>query len=479
MQMRNNNNRQNQWAGLIPLLFISSLACSSDSSLVMTSTEPDATAAPSVIRERAYAAAGIGFLHCLSQTRWPSSGLLTARPPMAFNVDWKKQASGNPDGYPYCKWTSLDYGTGPAAIYTAFNMKFLRGNEDWFNQYFSKIPTLRYLKKAEISKIQDNERVIRDQSLVFIMCFSPLLTRFAYYPGDLLFHGGESMKGPWLKNTPENIKNGRRTDHKVFADAGGLVAIINGTFIHHDNYSLYGRGGFRFGGFGFNFRAIAEPQAEMATAAIYGDGTLRMASYRNLPKPENIRLFVQNKFMILEDGQYGRDASPPHYTRYDDMIARSYLFRHETGVYGYMWTINLPPQIAAKLAHDAGIKDMMILDIHSPISCQVSGPGSYPSFQGWKDFKAKSFNFVPVFSDESAIGRSLVSLSRALQKEVQFDYRRIAFSTGEKDHFAVFLKDAPEAVRFRSPRSIEVTQDNGANKREKTIKESSANSLRR
>jgi hypothetical protein len=450
MDMGNRFSRMLLVAGLAAL--ITPGWCGDDSRIVMDSAEPDATADPGWVREKAYSAAGVGFFRCLSGVAYPWSGKFAGPRPFAFPINWARQERENVDRYPYTDWKTLDYGGGPAAIYTVFNMKYLGGADDWFNQYFTKIPTLRYLKKAEIKKIQENEAEIRSRSIVFLMGFNPALTRFVYYPGDLLFHGGETMKEPWLAETPEGIRSGARTDHKIFQDTRGLVAIINGTFIHHDNYSLYKKGGFRFGGFGYDFKAVQEPEPDMATAAIYEDGMLRMGAYKNLPNKARIRMFVQNKFMILEEGSYSRDASPPHYTRYDDMIARSYLWRHENGWMGYMWTMNLPPQIAAKLAHDMGMREMMILDIHSPISCQVSRPESRLEFPTWRDFKRGSFNFVPVFGDESAVGRSLVAVSRALEKQVQIDYRRESFVLGEKDHFAVFLRGSPEAERMARPR---------------------------
>jgi hypothetical protein len=276
-----------------------------------------------------------------------------------------------------------------------------------------------------------------------------------YYPGERQFHGGNSTNHPWLPDTPEPIRQGRQSDFKRIQDAEGLLAIFNGTFMKKDNFSLYRNNRCKYGGFGFDFRTMMEPEPGMATAAIYEDGEVRLGAYANLPEKDGIRMFVQNKYMVLENGKYGRDASPPHFTRYADMIARSYLFKHKNGMVGYMWTMYLPPQIAAKLAKDMGIRDMMILDIHSTIGCLVSIPGRKHVFSSHDEFRKGSFNFVPVFEDQSGVTRSLMTVSKVIQRRIQPDFRREAFQGGEEGYFAVFLDGSPETVRIRQTRIAE------------------------
>ena len=429
-------------------------ACRAAAAPLPEAAPESANPAPSWVRARAYAAAGIGFYRCLQGVRFPSSGPLAAAKPFDFDIDWERQAAGNTDRLPYTPWSTLDWGQGPAAVYTAFNVKYLRGSGDWFNQYFGGIGRLKYLTPAEIRKIRENETDIRGHSIVFFLGFYPEKAQLVYYPGDLSFHGGESIGDPWLAATPDDIREGRRTDHKVIQYPEGLLAIMNGTFIKHDNFSLFRNDDCGFGGFGFDFRPVMVPERGMATAALYEDGSLKLGTFRNLPRRDRIRMFVQNKYMVLENGEYGRDASPPHFARYDDMIARSYLFVHSDGFFGYLWTMNLPPQVAAVLARTMRIRDMMILDIHSPISCQVARPGRLVACRSADEFKARSFNFVPVFEDESAVLKGLVAVSRVLRKGVQFDYRREAFGWGRQGYFAVFQECAPESQRVRQPRSL-------------------------
>jgi hypothetical protein len=414
--------------------------------------EEEVAGSPGWLRERAYAAAGTGFRHCLKGVRYPSSGKFFGMKPYELGLDWNRQAAENKDKMPYSDLAALNYGNGTAAIYTVFNMKYLPRAAGWFDYYFSRISTLKYLKRPEIRKILDNECEIRNNSIVSFLAFYEDKARFVYYPGDRLFHGGDSKNQPWLPRAPRDIRQGRRTDYKLIQNAEGLLAILNGTFMRHDNFSLYTAKGCRYGGFGFDFRVMMEPEPGMATAAIYEDGAIRLGSYRNLPDKRGIRMFVQNKYMVLENGEYGRDASPPHFARYADMIARTYLFKHPDGLVGYMWTMNLPPQVAAKLAKDMRITDMMILDIHSTISCQVATPGRPLVFHSYKDFKAGSFNFVPVFEDEPGITQSIMAVSRVLEKRIQPDYRREAFEWGEEGYFAVFLDGSPETARIRQPR---------------------------
>jgi len=403
---------------------------------------------PGWLRDKAYAAAGEGFIRCLKGARFPSSGPLGGPEPFLLDIDWKRQADENLDAFPYCGWSALDYGSGTVGAYTIFNLKYLAGTTEWFDYYFSKIPTMKYLKDPERRKIMDNESEIRNKSLVFFLAFRSERVRFVFYPGDRLFHGGLSTRNPWLSSAPDAIREGRRTDHKLIQSGNGLVAIMNGTFLREDNFSLFTNNECRFGGFGFDFRPMEEPEPGMGTVAIYGDGALRLGSWRNLPDRDNIRIFVQNKYMVLEDGRYGRDASPPHFTRFDDMIARSYLFRHSDGWTGYMWTMNTPPQVAARLARDMRVRDMIILDIHSTIGCQVSVPGAPPACTSHEDFRSRSFNFVPLFDDATPLMRSAMAVARAIRKRIQPDYRLQAFRYGEESYFAVFLEGSPEAARI-------------------------------
>jgi len=410
--------------------------------------------APGWVRERAYAAAGVGFRRCLEGVRFPSSGAFVGPRPFVFDVDWNRQEAGSKDRLPYAPWSTLDWGAGPAAVYTVFNLRYLAGSSRWFDQYFAGIGKLTYLKDDEVRKIRENEADIRSHAVVFFLAFHPDKARLVYYPGEISFRGCESMREPWLSATPDEIRLGRRTDHKIVQNGEGLLAILNGTFVKHDNFSLFRNDVCGFGGFGYDFQTLMSPERGMATAAIYDDGSLRLATFKHLPRRDRIRTFVQNKYMVLENGAYGRDASPPHFARYDDMLARSYLFVHSDGWFGYLWTMNVPAQIASVLARTMRIRDMMILDIHSPISCQVSLPGRIAPCRSAEEFKAHSFNFVPVFADESPMLKGLVAISRVIRKGVQFDYRREAFELGNQGYFGVFQDCAPEAERMRAPRQL-------------------------
>jgi hypothetical protein len=231
--------------------------------------------------------------------------------------------------------------------------------------------------------------------------------------------------------------------------------LINGTFDKKDNFVKWHEkdGSVRCGGFGYDFKEHLKAQPEMATVAIYEDGEVRIGTYSNLPEKEKIRTFVQNKFMVLENGLLAKDSNPNSFCNYNDNIARSYLFKDKEGRIGYIWTMYTPANVLAPIAQKMNVTDMMLLDIHAPVSNYVSNNDSELKYKNYKDYMGRSYDFVPSFFKKTDIAYSATLISKVLNSRIQTHYPFEAFKYGHEDYFALFLNGTPEANRMKSPKT--------------------------
>ena len=202
--------------------------------------------------------------------------------------------------------------------------------------------------------------------------------------------------------------------------------------------------------------ALMTNQPEMATCAIYEDGHMALGTYWKLEDKRKIRTCVQNRFMVLENGKPGPDEFPNAFCSFYDDVARSYLFTDKHHRFGVIWTLYTPPCVLAAVCREMGIRNMMLLDIHSPIAASFSEPAGPYQYKSYKDYMNRSFDLVPDFFRLDAIRSSLTWISRAINSGIQTNYPAEAFRNGDAGYFAVFLKGSPEAEKVCRLRRMEV-----------------------
>ncbi len=418
---------------------------------------------PSSVRTFAYGKSGEWLYEglqtiLLPKTRVPSSAERTFELP----VDWLKKIIESKEWFPELDFSAVDYKnhSSKATAYLAcFPTKYYEGSEDLFSDYFDVVEDSNYISLSQKQTLRENASLMRERSMVFYLAYDQSKVQFVYYPGKIQFRGGarDSIK-EWLPATPEEFKIGARTDHALIQNSRGLIGLFNGVFDKTDNFVRWNDNGeMRYAGFGYEFTTMMEPQPEMATFALYENGRIAIGSYRKLPGKESIRTFVQNRFMVIENGELARDSDPNAYCSFSDNIARAYLFTDVNGRIGYLWSLYTPVNVLAPIALEMGIKNMMLLDIHSAVSCSIVDPAGPFYFRSAKDYLKHSYDLVPNFFRLSPLKSSLTWISTALNSRIQTHYPMEAFKFGAEDYFAVFLKDAPEAKHVRKLNKISKT----------------------
>jgi hypothetical protein len=410
------------------------------------------------VRQFAYGRSGEWLYGGLRKLKLPpAKALPDGESPFRLPVDWKEQSRENGRAFPFLGKWEIPYGDGEKGtkvLFTAFRTKFHSHGRTLFDGYFEKVKASHRFTEEHKKEIQKNAFTCRERSLVFHLAWEGDKVQVVYYPGRIQFKGGaREHMGKWLPRAHWRFRQGIRTDHALIQDSHGLLAILNGVFDKSDNFVTWNkRGKMRYGGFGYDFTILMEPQPEMATCATYEDGTLRIGAWRGLPDKRAIRTFVQNRFMVIEDGKPAKDADPDAFREFCDNIARGYLFTDRNGRVGYLWSLYTPANVLVPIALELGVKDMMLTDIHAPLSCILSDPAGPLAFKDWRDHFNRSFDFVPNFFRLSAWQASLTWLSEALQSRIQTHYPQEAFKLGREDYFALFLKGSPEALRVSRPR---------------------------
>jgi hypothetical protein len=413
---------------------------------------------PSTLREYAYGKSGEWLYEGLAQARLPSSRPATlGEKPFDLPVDWDLQKKEKLPGFPLTELCVVEFKSGKkkaSALWAGFGLKWCQDGQRLFDGFYRGVAESPRFSSRQKEVFKEKENEMRERAMVFYLAFSAKEARVVYYPGRISFRGGERdhQKG-WIAGTPKEIQEGRRSDHALIQDSHGLLALFNGTFDRSDNFVAWRPQpeSIRYGGFGFDGKTYEAPQPSMATFALYRDGTFRLGTYRHLPKKSDIRVFVQNRFMVLERGSLGKDARPDAFKAFHDDIARAYLFVDGKGRFGYLWTLYVPPEVLAPLALKMGIRDLMLLDIHAPISCSIADPVGPLVFSSWDDYQRRSFDLVPNFFRLSPMKRVTTWVAQALESRIQTPYAQEAFRYGCEDYFAVFLAGSPETVRKARP----------------------------
>ncbi|HUO57633.1 MAG TPA: hypothetical protein VMV05_05595 [bacterium] len=410
---------------------------------------------PSKVRQLAYEKSGDWLYKSLPKITIPTGREIPAQEiPYDLPVDWTNQSLENTGGFPLFNSKAVDYRENSATVTAylmGFKTKYYEDASTLFDEYYDKVRKRKFLVPNQKKDILRNEKLFRERSMVFCLSYPEKDVQLVYYPGRIGLMGGARLSAKnWLPPVPQAIQTGKRTDDALIQNSEGLLAIWNATFDKVDNFLRWRETGeMLYGGMKFDSIVLRKPQPEMATCAIYGNGRVELGSYRNLPNRKKIKTFVQNRFMVIENGELGLDSDPNAFFSFYDNIARSYLFKDDHGRIGYLWTMYTPPWVLANIALKMGVRDMMLLDIHSPVSCTLSDPAGPLSYRSYKDYMNRSFDFVPNFFRLSAVKASITWLSRALNSRIQNHYIFEAFKGGTESYFALFLKNAPEAKRVQ------------------------------
>jgi hypothetical protein len=421
-----------------------------------TTPVPGEPQAASSIRQIAYGKSGDWLYEGLYRLDMPPGRPLFEKDwPFRIPIAWLQQAAENKDRLPLFEPCAVDYHStsgSATAVLAGFRTKFHPDTPGWFSAFFDHVKSVRRFSKAQKKEFAKHADRMRERSMVFYLAFEPGQVQWAYYPGMIQFRGGDrkNLKS-WLPGTPEGIQKGTQRDYALIQDSNGLLGILNGTFDHVDNFVWCNPdpAKVQYAGFGYDGKIMMKPQDRMATFALYQDGAVRLGTYAALPDKEKIHTFVQNRFMVVENGKAAKDADPDAFFNYDDDIARSYLFTDRSGRVGFLWTLDTPPEVLAPLAIEMGVENMMLLDIHSPIYASLSDPAGPLVFSGYRDYSKRSYDLVPNFFKMSIWKATLAWVSLAIDSQIQTPYAQEAFRLGTEDYFAVFLKDAPEAKRVR------------------------------
>jgi len=415
------------------------------------------------LRQIAYEKSGEWLYRGLSKIKIPQLRPLQPKDsPLQLPVDWKTQAAQNKPGFPLFEPSAVDYGgnSPTATAYLAgFQTKYYQGGPRLLEDYFTQAETTHYLTANQKKDLREHRNLIHERSMVFYLSYDSRQVQLVYYPAKIRFHGGarSNMKA-WLPHTPKAFQTGQRTDYALIQDSKGLLSIFNGTFDTVDNFAVWKeQETMQYGGFGYDFRTYMPPQAEMGTIALYEDGHVELHAYKNLKDPKKIRAFIQNRYMVIENGRLAKDSDPDAFCSFYDDIARSYLFIDGKGRIGYLWTLYTPAMVAAKMALQMGVQDMILLDIHSPISCVLSDTGSDQQYDSYRDYMRHSHDFVPNFFRLSPLKASLTWISKALNSRIQTHYVMEAFQGGTEAFFAIFQNGSPEALRVEKPRPAPAT----------------------
>ncbi len=408
----------------------------------------------SAVREYAYGKSGEWLYESLSKLHWPKTRVLgPGERPFKLAVDWARQAKDNKEGFPFLYPSAVEFtAVSPplTATLSCFAVKYHDRGGVLFDDYFRKVETTPFLKPKAKALIRQQADLMKERAMVFYSAFDENRVQLVYYPGKIRFKGGvrKHIVG-WLPGVREDEKSLLKNDYALVQNSQGLLALFNGVFDVSDNFVWWNQDPEkrRYGGFQYDWRPFLPPQPELATLAFYEGGRMAMGTYANLQEKDKIRTFVQNRFMVIEKGNPGKDAFPDAFCGFYDNIARSYLFRDRQGRIGFLWTLYTPPSVLVPLALEMGIEDLMLLDIHSPVAATISDPVGPYQYSDFRDYMKRSFDLVPNFFRLYPLRSGLVWLSRALKSGIQTHYVLEAFQNGDEGYFGLFLNGSPEAKR--------------------------------
>lgn len=272
----------------------------------------------------------------------------------------------------------------------------------------------------------------REKSKMHIVLFPADQFRAQFFPGTtLLTQQDGMMSGAQLGKIRGGIK-WKTSYSRVNKEEGTVAGIFKATF---DNFDCVREG--RLPGMIVDGQTIDAPLSNLASLAVYDDGSFRIAPYNKLPRA-GIRMLRQNEFPLLDAGEINvAGAYPVRWNRFEDNIMRSYMFTTADGKYfGYVWTNFAHPSFLAKVMKNIGVSDLMLMDIHPAFVAGVRQPINRGEVIQ-EFFSSGSYAFVPLESDKISWG---AGLSQVLRGEgIQWNYKSAQNGT-PNDFIGVFVK---------------------------------------
>lgn len=298
-----------------------------------------------------------------------------------------------------------------------------------------------YQNSAKTGRIKTPWRPTGDQQNQFekmaklqIVVFPTDSFRTQFFPGTTLL---KNELGSMTRAPLDDVRGGIRikSSHvKVTKDMGVIAGLFKGTYDNIDTI----RGGL-LPGLIVDGLTVDAPLAELATLAIYTDGTTRIGRYETLPKA-GIQMLRQNEYPVVEDGKLNiAGAYPVRWNRFEDDIIRSYMFTSADGKYvGYAWTNFMHPSFLAKIMQKMNFSDVMLLDIHPVVGAAVRKPVASASERPADFFTNGSYPLVPMEAETlDWFSRKAAEAYRGAA--MQWNYKA-AQSGSPNDFIGVFVK---------------------------------------
>lgn len=288
--------------------------------------------------------------------------------------------------------------------------------------------------RTDWSPSASQQQAFREKSKMQVVVYPTEQFSARYYPGSYLlrFELGSMTKSP-LGSTRGGIA-WKNTYGKTGKDAGDLAGVFKGTF---DNIDCVRDG--HLPGLIVDGKTVDAPLANLATLAVYEDGSFKMGPYTKLPSA-GIRMLRQNEFPLLDGGELNiPGAYPVRWNRFEDDIMRSYMFMSADGKYiGYVWTNFTHPSFIAKVMKKLKFSDMMLMDIHPALGAAVRKPSARGQ-QPAEFFSGGSYPLVPMENDViNWAARTLGAAARGGTR-IQWNYN-ISRDGSPNDFVAIYAK---------------------------------------
>lgn len=289
---------------------------------------------------------------------------------------------------------------------------------------------------------EEKEGIVQSQAKFQVVSFPKEWFKLRYLPGHVQFRElPDGSERGYLRDRKEMViipeVGDKAKDYTAIpeADKDKVFAVFNGAFWQQDNWVSRAPGEERhWAGTKVEGVEVLPADPDMATVAIYEDGTVRIGSYKNLPDKDNIKTLRQNLYPLLEQGKVGLGVERNPYRRFRDDIVGSYLATDKDGNVSYLFANFMPQDVAARLAQELGFTDLMLLDVHSVVHCDIAKPGQ----NGIGDDPANAYRFVPRPSEE-ALEAKIADKVRSFQRTIEDAY----YHKGDQaDHFVVTLEKA-------------------------------------
>ena len=395
----------------------------------------------SFARQHAYQVFGDNFYHRSMGYPTPAPPIVSA--PLA-NHAIRLKASVRPNaGADSSNWTEISPKTGFVYYRAEYGFADLDG--------FDADAALRDLQANSANRSSavvwnlDGMRAFYARAKMHAVVFPTKQFKFKYYPGRyLILHPSGARYYPGTRNysaqgAPRGGAWSADMERVAPAETSILAGVFKGTF---DNIDVL-RGG-RAPGLVVNGRTIDAPSPDLATAAVFADGSLRVGRYQALGNAAQAIWLRQNGFPLVENGRVSADgAYPRDWAENVNNIVRSYLFTSSDGEYvGYVWTIYAPSNYVASTLQNLGFGEAMLLDIHPAINAAFASPGAMdsPRYDFFAFGRAGSYPLVPQPSGFASVLAGIGETFEGPAIQWPITWAKSG-SAGSNDFFGVFLKE--------------------------------------